>query len=132
MDSLYGRAVGNSGTIIQTSDGRDSWIVQDSKTKNEIVEVFFINRNLDWAAEWNSSNFPFGTILLKTTDGGENWGGEPNREDNLFMYCILLSDSPNGWMGGDPHALVKTTDGGINWEQAEIDMVNLAFFHVFS
>ena len=97
-----------------------------------IIDVFFLNRNLGWASEWNSSNFPFETILLKRTDGGENWRGESYREDYLFMNCILLSDSLNGWMGGDPQALVKTTDGGINWEQAEIDTVNHAFFHVFS
>lgn len=132
VDSLFGWAVGNSGTIIHTSDGGANWIVQDSKTENEIVDVFFLNRNLGWASEWNSSNFPFGTILLKTTDGGENWRRSPYREDNIFMNCILYLDSLNGWMGGDPHALVKTTDGGINWEQAEIDSVNLAFFPVFS
>ncbi len=50
MDSLYGWAVGDFGTIIHTSDGGDIWIVQDSKTENEIVDVFFLNRNLGWAS----------------------------------------------------------------------------------
>ena len=31
VNSLYGWAVGNSGTIIRTSDGEDSWIVQDNR-----------------------------------------------------------------------------------------------------
>jgi photosystem II stability/assembly factor-like uncharacterized protein len=132
VDSLYGWAVGNSGTIIHTSDGGNNWVFQDSKTTNEIVDVFFLNRNLGWAVEWNSSSFPFGTILLKTTNGGENWSSATYREDNLFMTCILFLDSLTGWMGGDPHALVKTTDGGISWEQAAIDSSNLAFFPVFS
>jgi photosystem II stability/assembly factor-like uncharacterized protein len=115
VDSLYGWAVGDFGTIIHTSDGGDNWIVQDSKTENEIVDVFFLNRNLGWASEWNTSSFPFGTILLKTTDGGTTWISSPYREDNLYMNCILFLDSLIGWMGGDPDALVKTTDGGIKW-----------------
>ncbi|MFC2094418.1 YCF48-related protein [Bacteroidota bacterium] len=39
VDSLYGWAVGDSGTIIHTSDGGDNWIVQDSKILNEIVQT---------------------------------------------------------------------------------------------
>lgn len=132
MDSLYGWAVGNSGTIIHTSDGGDNWIVQDSKTENEIVNVFFLNRNLAWASGWNYTNVPFGTILIKTTDGGNTWISAPYRKDNLFMNCILFLDSLIGWMVGDPHAIVKTTDGGISWEQAEIDTVQLAYFPVLS
>jgi len=132
VDSLYGWAVGNSGTIIHTSDGGDNWIVQDSKTKNEIVDVFFLNRNLGWASEWNYTNIPFGTLLMKTTDGGLNWTAEPYREDNLFITNILFIDSLNGWMGGIPHALVRTSDGGINWEQAHIDTMTFAFFPVLN
>ncbi|MFB3056137.1 MAG: YCF48-related protein [Ignavibacteriaceae bacterium] len=132
VDSLYGWAVGNSGTIIHTSDGGDSWSIQDSKTKNEIVDVFFLNRNLGWASEWNYTNIPFGTLLMKTTDGGLNWTAEPYREDNLFITNILFIDSLNGWMGGIPHALVRTTDGGINWEQAHIDTMTFAFFPVLN
>lgn len=132
VDSLYGWAVGNSGTIIHTSDGGDSWIIQDSKTINEIVDVFFLNRNLGWASEWNYTNVPFGTLLLKTTDAGLNWTAEPYREDNLFITNILFIDSLNGWMGGIPHALVRTTDGEVNWEQAHIDTMTFAFFPVLN
>ena len=62
-DSLYGWVVGDSGTIIHTSNGGTDWNFQDSNTKNEIVDVFFLNRDLGWASAWNSSNFPYGTIL---------------------------------------------------------------------
>jgi len=132
VDSLYGWAVGYSGTIIHTSDGGDNWIVQDSKIDYEIVDVFFLNRILGWASAWNYTNIPFGTLLLKTTDGGLNWTAEPYREDNLFMTNILFMDSLNGWMGGRPHALLRTTDGGVTWEQAHIDTMTFAFFPVLN
>jgi photosystem II stability/assembly factor-like uncharacterized protein len=130
VDSLYGWAGGDSGTIIHTSDGGNTWIFQDSQTVNEIVDVYFLNRNLGWASSFNYSNSPFGTILLKTTNGGTDWIGEPYPEENMFINCILFMDSLNGWMGGNPHALVRTTNGGITWHQAEIDTSTLAFFPV--
>ena len=132
VDSLYGWAVGDSGTIIHTSDGGDNWIVQDSKTENEIVDVFFLNRNLGWASEWNYINIPFGTFLLKTTNGGQDWSSEQYRDENIFITCILYLDSLRGWMGGTPHALVSTTDGGVNWEKAHIDTITFAFFPVLN
>jgi len=130
VDSLYGWAVGDSGTIIHTTNAGIDWSFQNSNSENRIADVFFLNRNLGWAPSWNSSGFPFGTIILNTTDGGENWYSEPYREDNIFIQCILYLDSLTGWMGGKPHALVKTTDGGINWQQAEIDSALFAFFPV--
>ena len=130
VDSLYGWAVGDSGTIINTTNGGDEWKIQNSNTTNRMADVFFINRNIGWAVSWNVYNFPFGTVLLKTTDGGQNWVGEPYRDDNIFMRCILFLDSLNGWMGGTPHALVRTTDGGTIWNQADIDSTVLAFFPV--
>ena len=132
VDSLYGWAVGNSGTIIHTSDGGDSWIVQDSKIEYEIVDVFFLNRNLGWASAWNYTNIPFGTILLRTTNGGQDWSSEQYRDENIFITCILYLDSLKGWMGGTPHALVSTIDGGINWEKAHIDTITFAFFPVLN
>jgi len=132
VDSLYGWAVGDSGTIIYTSDGGDNWIVQGSKTENEIVDVFFLNRNLGWASAWNYNSYPFGTILLKTTNGGQDWSSEQYRDDNIFITCILYLDSLNGWMVGDPHAIVRTNDGGITWEHVEIDTVALSLYPVYS
>jgi len=130
VDSLYGWSVGDSGTIIHTSDGGKNWIVQDSKTDKEIGYVFFLNRKLGWASSYNYSSLPYGTILLKTNDGGANWTSYSYPEEDIFITCILFLDSLNGWMGGMPHALVRTTDGGLNWQQATVDTSTLAFFPV--
>jgi photosystem II stability/assembly factor-like uncharacterized protein len=132
VDSLYGWAVGDSGTIIHTSNGGADWEIQDSKNDNKIVDVFFLNRNLGWASSWKTSSVPFGTILLKTTNGGQSWTNEPYKEDNIFIQCLLFTDSLNGWMGGKPHALVKTTDGGANWKQADVDSSTFSSFPIKS
>ena len=131
-DSLYGWIVGDSGTIIHTSDGGKNWVFQDSQTENEIVDVFFLDKNLGWASSFNFSSAPFGTILLTTTNGGKDWTSKPYPKENLFMNCILFLDTLNGWMGGSPHAIVSTNDGGETWSQAVVDTSTLAFFPVLN
>ena len=125
VDSLYGWAAGFSGTIIHTSNGGNDWIIQDSKTGNNILDIFFLDRNLGWAISWEAFNYPFGTYILKTTDGGVNWNSSTFPVESIFSQCILFLDSLNGWMGGKPYPIVRTTDGGISWTEAEIDS---AFF----
>lgn len=132
VDSLTGWAVGDSGIIINTLDGGNTWIIQESNTENDIVDVFFLNSNLGWASAFNYSDPPYGTLLLKTNNGGINWVSETYPTENIFITCILFLDSLVGWMGGTPHALVNTTDGGNTWLQAEIDTSTLAFFPVLN
>ena len=129
-DSLFGWAVGDSGTIIHTADGGKNWGLQDSPVMNDLVAVFFLDRNQGWASAINFTTPPYGSILLKTINGGADWTSFPYPEENIFITCIHFFDSLTGWMGGKPHALVKTTDGGTNWTQAAIDTSTLAFFPV--
>ncbi len=129
-DSLTGWAVGDSGIIIHTMDGGDNWIIQESNTENEIVDVFFINSQLGWASSFNYSTPPYGTLLLKTTNGGIDWISDTYPVENIFMTCIFFLDSLVGWMGGTPHAIVSTSDGGNLWQQADVDTSTLAFFPV--
>ncbi|MBE0648037.1 MAG: T9SS type A sorting domain-containing protein [Bacteroidales bacterium] len=131
-DSLNGWAVGDSGTILHTGDGGNTWTQQDSPVENDIVYVFFLNQNLGWAAALNFTEPPFGTILLKTSNGGDSWGSSLYPDENIFISCIHYFDSLTGWMGGKPHALVKTIDGGNIWTQAAIDTSTLAFFPVLT
>ena len=131
VDSLCGWAAGNSGVIIHTSNGGNDWVMQDSKTENNILDIFFLNHNIGWAVSWEVMNYPFGTYVLKTTDGGLNWNSSPFPEENIFSQCILFQDSLDGWMGGKPYPILRTTDGGIFWTEAEIDSSNFSQFPVF-
>ena len=91
-DSLNGWAVGDSGVIIHTTNGGAEWHLQNSNTTDRITDVFFINRNIGWAASWNVYNYPFGTVMLKTTDSGHSWESVPYRENGIFIRCILFLD----------------------------------------
>jgi photosystem II stability/assembly factor-like uncharacterized protein len=132
VDSLYGWIAGDSGVILHTTDGGASWNFQETNAVYDVEDVFFLNRNLGWASSFNFSTVPFGTVLLKTTNGGATWESSVYPEEDIFITCILFRDSLNGWMGGRPHALLRTADGGLNWAQAAIDTSVLAFFPVLS
>jgi photosystem II stability/assembly factor-like uncharacterized protein len=132
VDSLYGWAAGFSGTIIHTTNCGDDWIIQDSKTEYNIRDIFFLDRNLGWAVYWEAFNYPFGTYVLKTTNGGADWLSSSHPVESIFSQCILFMDSLNGWMGGKPYPIVRTTDGGNTWTEAEIDSSTYSEFPVYN
>ncbi len=131
-DSITGWVVGDSGVIIHTSDGGNSWEIQESNIDNDIVNVFFLDSNYGWASAFNYTTLPYGTILLSTTNGGEDWLVSNYPEENIFITSIVFHDTLSGWMGGTPHAIVHTMDGGVSWQQANIDTSTLAFFPVLN
>ncbi len=45
VDSLTGWAAGEAGTIIRTTDGGNSWDVQNSTVQTFIMDIFFIDKN---------------------------------------------------------------------------------------
>ena len=131
VDSLYGWAVGDSGTIIATTDGGKTW----TRHRNPIdtlrfLKVKFVNQLVGFVGGNGIIKDPYAWIynpvLLKTIDGGENWtdidlGLE---RDHLFENMEFL-DSDTGWVvsnnigrtnlydrGG---ILLKTENGGDDW-----------------
>ncbi len=120
VDNLIGWAAGNSGTILHTTNGGESWEIQNTNITSNIVDVFFLDRNRGWALAWSLEN-PTGTIILKTSNGGDEWIAENYPEESKFMKKIFFNDSLNGVMGGNPNAFVYTNDGGFEWNPVSID-----------
>lgn len=132
IDSITGWVAGDSGVILHTKDGGDSWIQQNTQTFNEFTDVFFLDANQGWASSLNYATPPYGTVLYKTVDGGETWIAYDYPYEDIFITSIWYRDSLEGWMGGRPHAIVKTTDGGYSWEQAYVEPATLSTFPVLS
>lgn len=130
-DSLYGWAAGASGTIIHTTNGGADWVLQDTGSENNILDISFLSRTLGWAVYWETSNYPFGTYVLKTTDGGANWIRSSDPVEIIFSQTITFTDSLNGWMGGKPYPIARTTDGGDTWAEADIDSSTYSTFPVY-
>jgi photosystem II stability/assembly factor-like uncharacterized protein len=92
LDSLNVWAAGNSGTIIYSSDGGDNWSIQNSGISYpyNIVDIHFSDSINGWCVSINVFEPPFGTILLKTTDGGVNWQSFPYPEELTFFHTIYF------------------------------------------
>jgi photosystem II stability/assembly factor-like uncharacterized protein len=107
-----GWIVGESGTILRTTNGGIDWTTQSSGTTAYLSKVHFVNETTGWIC-----GSP-GTIL-KTTNGGQNWFSQ-NSGTSLYLCDIYFSDLNTGWVvGGDWVSnitlILNTTDGGINW-----------------
>jgi photosystem II stability/assembly factor-like uncharacterized protein len=64
VDANIGTAVGDSGTILRTSDGGDSWTLQSSGTHAALLGVSFVDANTGTAVG-------SGGTILRTVTGGE-------------------------------------------------------------
>jgi photosystem II stability/assembly factor-like uncharacterized protein len=118
VDSLTGWCAGADGLIFYTTDGAVSWLEQNSTVTTFIVDLFFLNKNLGWALTYRNVP-PFGSTILSTTNGGNEWIANDFPEDNVFMNAVFYFDSLNGWLGGSK--ITSTTDGGLTWQDAKID-----------
>jgi photosystem II stability/assembly factor-like uncharacterized protein len=121
IDSITGWAAGDSGTIIYTTDGADSWTIQNSSIFHNIEDIFFISPSKGIALAWKTDSAPFGTIILRTTNAGIDWASEFYRQEDKFLFTVYFIDSLRGWIGGKTGDFLQTTDGGLNWEPANID-----------
>lgn len=130
VDSLYGWAAGDSGTVISTSDGGNNWYVQNSGIFNyPIDDIFFLNRRLGWAL--SNDYFLQGTFLTRTTNGGANWL-VTRLPDSLNVYSVVyFIDSLNGFISGFSGNISKTTNGGIDWFETYIDSAYCPVLYLF-
>ncbi len=59
-------------------------------------------------------NLFYGTEILKTTNGGENWSVEQYREENVFLRGIYFLDTLKGFAGGVPGQFLANNRRWIN------------------
>ena len=121
VDHMRGWAVTYDAFIFNTTDGGETWALQDSiRTISSsfipLRDIFFATPDSGWAVG-GLGGF---TLLAKTIDGGktwttDTWQGSSGRE-------ISFLNSQIGWIVAaslaPPH-FWKTTDGGKFWEIQE-------------
>lgn len=66
IDANTGFSVGESGTIMRTTDGGETWKKIWHVVAEQMVSVYFPSPNIGYAAGF------YGEII-KTTNGGETW-----------------------------------------------------------
>jgi photosystem II stability/assembly factor-like uncharacterized protein len=155
-DIQFGWIAGEDGTILHTTNSGSNWVKQSGPSTSDINSIYFIDKNLGWCAgvgllkttdggsSWSShhtyanlnsvyfvdSNNGWAVgkagMLLKTTNGGENWfiKSSGTSEDLCSIYFI---DSDIGWILGRnsfyvpgygwfyDRRIMKSYNGGESW-----------------
>jgi photosystem II stability/assembly factor-like uncharacterized protein len=120
IDANTGWAVGDSGTILKTTNGGSAWLPQTSPTTEELLSVYFIPQG----GTNTGLAVGRGGTILKTTDGGSTWTAQtsPTTEDLFSVYFISQGGTNTGWAVGGVFVdiILKTTDGGSTWSAQTI------------
>ncbi|GAB4286628.1 MAG: hypothetical protein Kow0098_02070 [Ignavibacteriaceae bacterium] len=119
-DSYTGWAGGGEGTIIKTTNEGKDWHLQQSNVNTFIRDIYFLDHNFGWAITIRDTS-PFGTEILRTSNGGDEWIKTDYPEINVFFNAVIFFDTLNGLLGGD--IIARTTDGGLTWTESNLDSV---------
>ncbi len=107
-------AVGNIGTVIQTTDGGAHWQVQHhaAGTSNDLSGVHFTDSLDGWAVA--------GPLVLHSTDAGATWAAVCS-DTSLSYNAVCFVDRDTGFVAGKEGVLLRTTDGGVSWDRRMMD-----------
>lgn len=140
-----GYAAGDSGLILKTVDGGETWSLQSPPTIFDLEHLQFVDEMNGFISggQYYSSlcGYPplcpsySDGIILKTTDGGFTW--QTIFSDTIKIDAMYFHDSTMGrafgsaaWdVGLDPYTALfylKTTDGGQNWSVMQYGPNNIA------
>ena len=106
-------AVGAYGNIVYSTDGK-TWTQANVPSQGLLTTVYFVDDREGWAAGHD-------TLILHTTDGGENWTIQyedpiPGGDLPKPILDIYFADKLHGWAIGAFALMLVTVDGGLNWK----------------
>ena len=112
FDNYNGWISGDSGIILNTTDGGLNWFPQSSGTNQNLYGVYFVDSINGWIVGE-------GGTILKTANGGTDWINQISGT-NYALADLYFYDKHTGWASGGSYqdyisVILKTIDGGINW-----------------
>jgi photosystem II stability/assembly factor-like uncharacterized protein len=123
-DTLTGWAVGQSGTILKTTNGGNTWFFQQSGVTAALRSVCFLSTILGWVAGDNG-------VILKTTNGGVNWIIK-DAATTKNMRSIFFMNSNYGWAVGDGGTIIRyyyTSDSWLPQSSPVTSNLNCVYFN---
>lgn len=122
LDQSRGWIAGSNGTLLETTDGGQTWRKLDALTRDNLRDVYFANEKVGWlVAERDvlklKTNDEPRTYLLKTQDGGSSWQRVflNGTDVNARLVRVVFADSQRGWVFGESGIVFATRDGGVQW-----------------
>ena len=122
LDQNRGWVAGSGGTLLQTTDGGETWKRLLALTRDNLHDVYFADENVGWLiAERDllklKTNDEPRSYLLKTEDGGFSWQRVflNNKDANVRLVRLVFTDGQHGWVFGESGVVFATSDGGAHW-----------------
>ena len=104
-----GHAVGESGTLLVTTNGGANWTGQGALTLEHFLGVDFpVNAQTGYAVGGKG-------VVLKTTNGGSSWVVQLSGTLVDLLDVDFPVDTTVGWVVGRNGVIRKTTNGGMTW-----------------
>ena len=122
LDQNRGWAVGSKGTLLQTSDGGNTWNLRGASNTDVVRDIFFIDDRNGWmvvevnAYELKTKEDPR-AYLMKTMDGGEHWKRIEIKgfDVDAILVRAVFSRNGRGWTFGEAGSIYTTHDAGDTW-----------------
>lgn len=132
-DSTNFYIAADSGKIFRSSNAGQNWILTNTGILSNILDIEFLDANTGFAIAWEfgltNPNF-IGSIILKTTNAGQNWSTDYKVDTNTFYSKIYFTDNHNGLLSGTPMGILRTSNAGNNWTLDHIDSATFYDFPV--
>ncbi len=110
-DNNNGIAVGETGSILKTSNAGNTWENKNVSGKLSFMETFFVNVNIGYAV---GVDLDFKDAIIKTTDGGNTWINQ-SIGYNAKLTSVYFLNQDTGFAVGYFGTILKTLNGGLNW-----------------
>lgn len=111
----HGYLVGDSGKILMTVDGGESWrpVRHGTRVSEHIFDLHFADAENGWATGLCG--------LLRTDNGGHRWSQKEQSEAGWTLdgSAVDFADERTGFLVGHFKAIRRSVDGGRNWMKIE-------------
>ena len=117
LDRNNGYAVGDSGTVLKTSNAGTTWLPVSISTTYPVQDLSFVSVDLGWVAVGDPDASTVSGAVWKTTNGGVSWTVLPSSSTNARLGISFVS-ALTGWACGANNGAWQiwgTTDGGSGW-----------------
>lgn len=107
VSPITGVVVGQSGSILRTTNGGTNWVSVTSGTGAHLFGVYFINGNTGYVVGDVG-------VVLRTTNGGSSWSSQSSGV-GYQLRSVSFINSTTGYIAGWYGTFLRTTNGGTNW-----------------
>ncbi|MCU7497989.1 MAG: YCF48-related protein [Bacteroidota bacterium] len=123
---------GTAGTILKSADKGKTWNAKYTAiTQQYLRQVTFVDDNTGYACGGSAVAADSLGFILKTTDGGKNWGVLSDQfKVQLYSFAIV---TPDVWCAvGAGNGLFRSIDAGKNWTKVTSPVTGVATMVFYS